>query len=500
VERFVYINIEPSNGGSVLNVSEGGLCFHSIAPVHANKTIRFWFWEHKRRIEVEGELVWMDETRKTGALRFTTLPAEAREPIRNWITPLTTPLAADGVSPRPVSPWRAFAPSSDTRPAVNIPPIVSETIALDSPGIRVPKPLRGFSGGLVTGLLVSALVTAAFLFHGYRRQFGETLIQLGERLATKPQVQTQPASPAPPPPAAQTVFPVQRTLSTTLAPTMVPRPERLETQTHARPAEPQQRRLEPARPAAAVGLALKAPVVPGSTAISSTRSTISFSLPTTVVAPPANVIPGKPRPIPKLEPENHPGVRVEHLSEQTTRSIPGIYLEVGKFKDAAGAERASDKLTRLGFHTTVIQKGRLWTNSYVLLVGPYADDRAEGARKSLASQGFKTRAFESGSRTLTVYGGCDTINRLLRSGPARKGVEMPVEDCLISWESYSASAIVKFVRENYVIATADGRWVNRGLRFERDAFVYRNNDDGSQTLVEIQFAGMSQALVFDKTS
>ncbi len=77
---------------------------------------------------------------------------------------------------------------------------------------------------------------------------------------------------------------------------------------------------------------------------------------------------------------------------------------------------------------------------------------------------------------------------------------MPVEDCLISWESYSASAIVKFVRENYVIATADGRWVNRGLRFERDAFVYRNNDDGSQTLVEIQFAGMSQALVFDKTS
>jgi hypothetical protein len=30
--------------------------------------------------------------------------------------------------------------------------------------------------------------------------------------------------------------------------------------------------------------------------------------------------------------------------------------------------------------------------------------------------------------------------------------------------------------------------------------VYRKNDDGSQTLLEIQFAGMSQALVFEKSS
>src|ERR1043166_6384131 len=74
VERFAYINIEPGNGGSVLNVSEGGLCFRADAPVERNKTIRLWFWNHDRRIEIQGSLVWMDEKLKTGGLRFTDLP------------------------------------------------------------------------------------------------------------------------------------------------------------------------------------------------------------------------------------------------------------------------------------------------------------------------------------------------------------------------------------------------------------------------------------------
>jgi len=76
---------------------------------------------------------------------------------------------------------------------------------------------------------------------------------------------------------------------------------------------------------------------------------------------------------------------------------------------------------------------------------------------------------------------------------------MPVEDCVISWETYSTQAMVTFVQESNIIATADGKWVKRGIRYQRNAFVYRKNDDGSQTLIEIQFAGMSHALVFDKS-
>src|SRR5580700_7832320 len=85
VGRLAYIDIEPDNGGSVLNVSEGGLCFDSIAPIQRNSTIRFWFSECNQRIEVQGTLAWTDDRRKTGGVRFATLSAEAREQIRNLI-------------------------------------------------------------------------------------------------------------------------------------------------------------------------------------------------------------------------------------------------------------------------------------------------------------------------------------------------------------------------------------------------------------------------------
>src|SRR4029077_8260162 len=83
MERHAYINIEPNNGGIVLNVSDGGLCFHSFDPVKRNGPIRFWFSDHHQRIEAAAELAWMDETQK-GGLRFRALPAEAREQINKW--------------------------------------------------------------------------------------------------------------------------------------------------------------------------------------------------------------------------------------------------------------------------------------------------------------------------------------------------------------------------------------------------------------------------------
>src|SRR5271169_4864784 len=101
LNSVVYINFDSNNGGIVLNVSGGGLCFHSYAPVQRNGTIRFWFSEHKQRIEADGELAWTDGTQKTGGLRFTALPAEGREQIRNWISQPTIRLAAEKASARP---------------------------------------------------------------------------------------------------------------------------------------------------------------------------------------------------------------------------------------------------------------------------------------------------------------------------------------------------------------------------------------------------------------
>ena len=365
VEKFVYINIEPSNGGNVLNVSEGGIGFHSIAPVQADRTITVWFSEHNRRIKIEGELAWMDEARKTGGLRFTSLPAEAREPIRNWSAPLATPPAADEVSARLLPPWRAFPGAGASRRKQKLRPPVSRMLAAILPKIKVPQRLRGFSGGLATGLLVSVVVTAVFLFHGYRRQVGEALIRWGERLATKSQAQMQPASPEPQLPARQAVLPARRTVSPPTEPIPVQPPVELPPPTLVHPVESQQAELEPAHPPKpqrrsrlrqerlppalslllplllllfkpAVSPAPKTSVAPAIAAMSSTRSTIS--LPSPAVSPTSNVISAKPRSIPKLEPESHPAGPPEHLSDETARSTPGIYLEIAKLKYAGRRE------------------------------------------------------------------------------------------------------------------------------------------------------------------
>jgi hypothetical protein len=114
---------------------------------------------------------------------------------------------------------------------------------------------------------------------------------------------------------------------------------------------------------------------------------------------------------------------------------------------------------------------------------------AEVAHENLVSRGFKPRSYERGSRTFTFLSRL-TVNR----------IHMPVGDCVISWESYVPDAIVKFEKDGRVLSTTEGKWVRRGVKYEDDAVVYRKNSDGSKTLLEIRFAGMSQVLVFGTSS
>lgn len=73
-------------------------------------------------------------------------------------------------------------------------------------------------------------------------------------------------------------------------------------------------------------------------------------------------------------------------------SVPGLFLEVGSFKDETWASNAVDKLKQLGFHAIVIHKNLLWTQSYHVHVGPYTDEAdIAQARQKLISLGYKAR-------------------------------------------------------------------------------------------------------------
>jgi len=83
--EIAYIGMGPENGGLVLDVSDGGLSFHSVAPVRASETVQFLLsLRGHSRIEGAGEVVWTNEMKTVCGLRFTSLSAGAREYLNNW--------------------------------------------------------------------------------------------------------------------------------------------------------------------------------------------------------------------------------------------------------------------------------------------------------------------------------------------------------------------------------------------------------------------------------
>jgi hypothetical protein len=182
MERLAYIDIEPNNGGIVRNVLLDGLCFHSIAPVVKNGSLHFSLLEQTRRIAACGELTWTDEVQKVGGMRFTTLTEEAREQIQDWISqPAALPEEAKATLGSVL--LKAFPTFRVRRPVAD--PDSSSPFALATalPKMRVRIKLSGFAKGLATGLLISLLCMSVFLFYSQRREIGQSLIHLGERLS-----------------------------------------------------------------------------------------------------------------------------------------------------------------------------------------------------------------------------------------------------------------------------------------------------------------------------
>jgi hypothetical protein len=472
LDRLAYINLESKNGAIVLNVSDGGLCFHSVDPVRLSETIHFWFLDHNHRIEADGKLAWMDETQKTGGLQFTALPTEAHLQIRDWISQPAAPRTAGGKSApshSSTSELQTFSASHLNRSPMRDSSVRSE---VRSPKLKARALLSGFSGGLIFGILVSALLAAAFLLHTYRREFGWSLIRWGERLGARYE--------APPVSSASSTI-------TPLASPVPPLKERALTQPLAKSVRPQQKKIEPSPPAN-VARPPTITATPSAPAIPSQPP--PTSLPITSLEANASKVSDKAASVPEPGGASHPGVHIEGAKEVAAGWSSTKFLEVGKFRDAIWANKTTDKLTQLGFHPTVIHRGHLWMNSYQVLVGPYDSEAdAELAHANLVSRGFKPRSYERGSRSLTFFSGL-TVN----------GARLPVGDIVITWESYVPDAIVKFEKDGSVIGTTDGKWEQRGVKYGDDAIVYRKNPDGSRTLLEIRFAGMSQALVFGKSS
>jgi len=80
-----YLSLPYGNGGTVSDISAGGLSFEAIAPLRVDGPIPVRFSiDSATRINAVGELAWLDESGKRGGLRFTEMPEHVREQIRIW--------------------------------------------------------------------------------------------------------------------------------------------------------------------------------------------------------------------------------------------------------------------------------------------------------------------------------------------------------------------------------------------------------------------------------
>jgi outer membrane biosynthesis protein TonB/c-di-GMP-binding flagellar brake protein YcgR len=87
-----YIEIGDSNGGIILDISEGGMAVASAQALVGNQTLRFRFQLPRslETIETSGEINWIGETKKRAGVRFVDLPLAAREQIHKWIDEQTS--------------------------------------------------------------------------------------------------------------------------------------------------------------------------------------------------------------------------------------------------------------------------------------------------------------------------------------------------------------------------------------------------------------------------
>jgi PilZ domain/SPOR domain len=484
LKELAYVNLDPGNGGIILDVSEGGFCFQSAIPIRVTKTIRFWFYQGSNRVEASGRLAWKDDTQKRGGLVFTNLPADARKEIRKWISlhapapasesGLDLPVASAGLSPSPRQSRRDVAFTSRRAASLPVPSSHRQSQTI----------FTGFSGGLLAGVFVSALVVGLFFVQTHRRELGESLIHLGERLGGNSSPQQSLASlPRTSSPDLQASLQIQQaSWQTNIS---VPRKE-----PPVKPPEVPVQSHEIKPPAGNPSSAI--PLLPANANILSrpaTRSSITTfpPEPSLALASASSSRPDLARAVlPPLESPNQPVVHVEPSNMAGTSSVAEKYLEVGRFNEKQWVDRATGVLSQFGFPVKVIPKNRFWKKSYQVLVGPYdTDQEAEAVHKTLASHGFAPRSFERGSRDFS-------LPKVFKLG----GTSIPVGECIITWESYIPDAIVKFASKNGMAFTFDAQWVSRTDKFDQSEVVYTENRDGSRTLKEIRFAGMRRALVF----
>jgi TonB family protein len=86
IDDVTYVDLGADNGAILVNLSEGGIGFQSVAPLELGETVilKFKTPGGKNHLESRAEVAWSNESGKRGGLRFVELSSDVRVQIRAW--------------------------------------------------------------------------------------------------------------------------------------------------------------------------------------------------------------------------------------------------------------------------------------------------------------------------------------------------------------------------------------------------------------------------------
>lgn len=250
-----YFEFEAGSRGIVLDASEKGLGFQAADAVHQLGPSRIWISPRpEERIELTGDVVWTDTTRKTGGLRFTEASADSSKKIRNWLGQQDESEMSARSEGCPLPTWATQAlgdlrhedrPDTNVRRSMAEPRVKTEVeerpVELHSiPGLpslftssqpwqpqdfQISK--RRVAHWVATGFLVGVVgVAGVVLFDMVRPKVGDFLIHLGDKINGSVESQSQNTSPHPssaPSPPQLSPINETRTVQTEVKPDVSPK-------------------------------------------------------------------------------------------------------------------------------------------------------------------------------------------------------------------------------------------------------------------------------------
>ena len=90
----------------------------------------------------------------------------------------------------------------------------------------------------------------------------------------------------------------------------------------------------------------------------------------------------------------------------------------------------------------------------------------------------------------------DSRNVVLHYDATVAGSHLASGNYNVQWQTHSPEATVTFMRGSKVVATAEGKVVDRGKKYLSNEVVYNLTPDGGRVIQEIRFRGSSEVIVF----